>query len=91
MGGGWEGRLEGGVQVGRFRVVGWRAEGGGAQAPPTSPCPQSKGGGGVVYHNGGDVPPVTCTPRMPLKETHDRAGARDKEFLSSLRCWGVCP
>ena len=36
-GGGREGRLGGGVQVGRFGVVG----GGGARAPVTSPCPPS--------------------------------------------------
>ena len=28
MGGGWEGRLGGGFQVGRFGVVGWGAGGG---------------------------------------------------------------
>ena len=37
-GGGWEGRLGGGVQVGQFGVV---RGGGGAEAPLTSPCPQS--------------------------------------------------
>ena len=33
-GGGWEGRPGGGVQVGRFGVVGWGAGGGGHHCSP---------------------------------------------------------